>query len=101
MKIPKKLKIGGFIWEIKNNEEVNLEANAFGSTHFRKQKIFIDPTETQQKKEQCLIHEVFHAIWWQTGLLERYKETKEKEEEIIQALSNGLYQVLKDNKLLR
>jgi len=44
-----------------------------------------------------------HVIWWQAGLVERYERrdaTKNIEEEIIQALSMGLYQVIRDNKLL-
>ena len=98
MKIPKKIKIGGFIWTIEENQDVALEGNMFGSTHYRTQKLFLEKESTQQKKEQCLLHEIMHAIWWQTGLNERYKEKREIEEEIIQTLSNGIYQVLKDNK---
>lgn len=103
MKIPKKLKIGGFIWTIVENQDVNNESNVFGSTHYKKQKLFVEPllNITQQKREQCLFHEIMHALWWQTGLFERYKDTPKMEEEIIQTLSNGLYQVLKDNSLLR
>jgi len=102
MKIPKKLKIGGFIYQVIESQEVVNEGDAFGSFHSRQQKLFIDPNETQQKKEQTLLHEIFHAIFWQTGLLERMKDIKEiKEEEIIQALAMGLYQTLKDNQFLR
>lgn len=101
MKIPKKLKIGGFIWSVEESEKVSNEGEVFGSTHFKKQRIFIDPSETQQKKEHTLIHEILHAIWWQTGLNNRYKDKKEMEEEIIQAVAHGLYQVLKDNSLLK
>jgi|ERR1035437_1797103 hypothetical protein len=101
MKIPNKLKIGGFEWEIKENKEVAFEGNCFGSTHLPSQRIYIDPDSTMQKKEQTLIHEILHALWWQTGLTERYKKTPEIQEEIIQALGHGMYQVLKDNDLLK
>lgn len=102
MKIPKKLKIGGFIWTVEENEKVSQEAKNLGSTHYRKQRIFIDPFVSSQKKEHGLIHESLHVIFWQSGLRERMKNIKEiTEEEIIQTLSMGLYQVLKDNRLMK
>lgn len=101
MKIPTTLKIGGFLWKINQSQAVANEGNAFGSTHARQQQIFIEPSETQQKKEHVLIHEAMHAIWWQAGLNSRYKDQKNVEEEIIDALSMGLYQVLKDNNFLK
>lgn len=101
MKIPKRLKIGGFIWSVEENDKVAKEGNAYGSTHHTSQSIYLDPTATQQKKEHTLIHEAMHSIWWQSGLNDRYKKTPEIEEEVIQAMAHGLYQVLKDNKLLK
>lgn len=101
MIIPKKLKIGAFEYLVTQNEEISNEGNSFGSMHTRKQKIFLDPNETQQKKEHTLIHEIMHAVWWQSGLCSRYKDTPKIEEEIIDTISNGMYQVLKDNKLLK
>lgn len=103
MKIPKKINIGGFDWKIEKSEDVATEGNIHGTTHYKKQRFFLDPETSIQKQEQTLIHEIMHAVWWQTGLWERFKkeETKNYEEEIIHALSMGLYQVLKDNKFLR
>jgi hypothetical protein len=99
--IPKKIKIGGLIWSVEENKNVCNENDCFGSAHYRNQKIFIEPTETQLKKEHTLLHEIMHAIWWQCGLNERMKEIKGiTEEEIITALSFGLYQVIKDNKII-
>ncbi len=101
MKIPKKVKVGGFIYPVIENADVANEGNVYGSTHLRRQKIFLEPSETQQKKEQTFIHEVLHAIWNQIGLNTRMKDTPKLEEEIIDGLSHGLYQVLKDNDLLK
>lgn len=102
MKIPKQIKISGFMWDIKEDNNVATEGNCFGSTHYRTQNIFIEPTATEQKKEQTLIHEILHAIWWQNGLAERYKgDDSVREEEIIHTLSHGIYQVLKDNNFLK
>jgi predicted SprT family Zn-dependent metalloprotease len=101
MIIPNKVKVGGLEFEVLEDVNVNNEGQVFGSTHFRKQKIFIEPDEKQQKKEQTFFHEVLHAVWWQAGLHSRYKEQKNLEEEIVEALANGMYQVLKDNDLLK
>lgn len=102
MKIPNKFKIIGFDWVVKNNKDVIAEGGVFGSTHTYTQTIFLDPETTQQKKEQTFLHECMHAIWWQTGLGKRYDKDKAIiEEEIVSALSSGLYQVLKENNLLK
>lgn len=100
MKVPNKIRIGAFDWTIEESEKIANEGGVFGSTHHRKQRIFLEPNETEQKKDHTLLHEIMHALWWQAGLHERYtKDQKVIEEEIISCLSNGLYQVIKDNKL--
>lgn len=100
MKIPKKLKVGGLIWEIAEDNNVAEEGQCFASTHPYTQKFFIDPKISQQKKEQSLIHEILHAVWWTNGIRSR-KELSDHEEFIVDSLSQGLYQVLKDAKLLK
>lgn len=101
MLIPTNLKIGGFDWTVEKNQHVANEGSVFGTTHTHTQKFFLDPSTTDQKNEQTLIHEIVHAVMWQSGLgkrLDRFNDNK-LEEEIVQSLSMGLYQVLKDNKL--
>lgn len=102
MEIPQTVKIGGFVWSVEENEKVAAEGNVYGSTHHTKQRIFLEPNETPQKKEQTLLHEILHAIWHQTGLGKRFIGDQSKiEEEIVHALSMSLYQVLKDNNMLK
>jgi Zn-dependent peptidase ImmA (M78 family) len=102
MKIPKKLKIGGFIWTVEETDKTTNESSSFGSCHYKKQRIFIDKTENQQKKEHTLIHETMHAVIWQSGLNERLnKATGITEEELVTAISMGIYDVLKNNNLLK
>lgn len=88
-------------WLVEYDEKVTNEGNSFGSTHFRKQRIFLEESETQQKKEQVLIHEILHVIWYQAGLGVRYKDQEKIEEEIVTTLSQGIYQVFKDNDLIK
>lgn len=100
MNLPEKIKIGGFDWRIVESQDVANAAEIFGQTHFRQQKIFIEPSETDQKKEQTLIHEIMHALLWQSGLTLRFdKKEIITEEEIVSGLSMGIHQVLKDNNL--
>lgn len=97
LRIPKELKIGGFYWKVEESLEVGIEGNCYGSLHYTTQTIYLDPRTTLQKKQQAFIHEVLHAIWWQTSL----SKTKTLiEEEIIQAVSHMLYQVLLENDLI-
>ena len=104
MKITNKIKIIGFDWEIvtgKKGDDVSYEGSCFGSTHVHTQKIFLDKDTSQQNQEQCFIHEILHAIWWQVGLSKRKDIGKNLDEEIIHPLAQGLYQVLKDGNLLK
>lgn len=94
------MRIMGFDWLISINEHVSNEGQVFGTTHTRSQQIFLDPGTTKQKNEQTLIHEILHAISWQTGLTKRLNDPK-LEEEMVSSLSFALYQVLIDNKMLK
>ena|ERR1700749_52253 len=101
MKIPKKLKIAGFIWDVAENKEVTNEGGCYGSTHNNLQKIFLEPKMTIQKRDQVFLHEILHAVWNSYGLSYNKDFNHDKEELVVDALSNGLYQVLRDNNLLK
>lgn len=99
MKIPKTVKIMGFDWSIKKDKSVATEGNIYGSTHHGSQTIFLDPENTPQKMEETLLHEMLHAIAWQTGVEKRHRKLEGVEEDFITALASGLYSVIRDNKL--
>lgn len=104
MIIPNKIKVLGFDWTIEDNKDVAYQGNCYGSTHHASQKIFLEPLNvvSEQKRQQVLIHELLHAIWWQMGLSIKYDKDQPKlEEELITTISQGLYQVLNDNNLLK
>lgn len=98
MRIPRRLKIGGFVWQVEFRDDVAREGRCYGSTHFSRQHIYLDPNTTRQKQEQAFIHELLHAIWWQQGL--GSCEAGKFEEHVIDALSMGLHQTLKDARML-
>lgn len=100
MIIPPQLKIGGFQWTVEAHADVAREGDIYGTTHLTTQKIFLDPNIPLQKREQTLLHEIMHAIWWQSGI-ERGSEDKKLEERVVHSLSMGLYQVLVDNNFFQ
>ena len=94
MKIPKKLKIGGFIYNISIKKRMDDDGISNIGTHYQyRQKIWLDKDCHPQQQEETLIHEIIEAI-------NSANEIK-LEHSQISVLANQLYQVLKDNNLLR
>ncbi len=92
MEIPDKLKICGFDYtvEVRKLDDGSL----FGMHILSECKILIaDDIKTVQKTEHTFMHEIFHAVDIAIGT-----DLNEKQ---IGALSRALYQVLKDNNLLK
>jgi len=102
MKIPTELKIGGFDWAIIQDETAHKDDDDYGYCSYKDLKIYIDPREPRQKQEEAFLHETFHAIIWNLGLIDKLEKIdKDLEEELNMALTRAFYQVLKDNNLLK
>lgn len=86
MKFPKRLKIGGQWINLVISDDVPGENNGFWDS--RKATIWIYKTMPETEKEVTLIHEILHAM---------NNEIPHRE---IEALAQGLYQVIKDNGLV-
>lgn len=84
MKIPKKLKIGGIWYKVDQVATSNS-----GMADITKSSISINKDMAQPQKEVTLLHEILHCINIQL------------KDEPIEFLAQALYQVLKDNKLLK
>jgi len=93
----KKVKIGAHIYEVIYRDDMDDED--MGVCRPRKLKLFVDDTVAQSQKEETFFHEVMHAIFNQTGLDKPLED--EKEEQMVQILGHAIYQVLKDNDLLK
>ena len=94
MKIPKTLNISGRIYKIilSNRGEDDGISNA--GTHYSwVQKIWIDKTQHQEGQESSLIHEIIEAVNEQNDLKLDHQQ--------ISVLETSLYQVLKENKLIK
>ncbi len=95
MKIPKKLKIGGHVYDIlwmPNNRK------QCGETETADLKIRISPEFPQSQQEETIIHEILHAVRVQLSLND---SDTDKEERMVNALAGALYQVLNDNRMLK
>jgi hypothetical protein len=84
MKIPSKLKIGGHVFRV-----VVKEMSECGLTKRTLNEIWIANDLSQTQKEVTLIHEILHAI------------NGEQDHKLLDSFSEQIYQVLKDNNLLK
>ena len=95
MKIPNKLKILGYDYEIILREDrLKEDGSENPGTHSsRVQRIWIDATQTQQQQESTLIHEILESL--------NYSLELQMPHNVISSLEAGLYQVLHDNDFLK
>jgi hypothetical protein len=83
----KKLNIGGHPYEILTSKLEHEDRNKelYGRHLVKENVILINEDIAPSRIEETLIHEVLHAIFYNTGL--------EHNERQIEAISNGLYQL--------
>lgn len=87
MKIPAKIKVGGLWFDVKQvpSDEVD---DDYGTASSSKQTIKLNKELPQDVKELTFLHEILHCI------------NGEMEEKEVEFIAFGLFQVLKDNKLI-
>lgn len=88
MKIPTQLKIGGHIYKIKLVDPEELDKDC-GQQNRARNTIKIRNDLPKSQLEETIIHEVLHAI------------NGDLKEETVDFLSNAIYAVLVDNRLLK
>lgn len=104
MKIPKEVKIGGKVYKIVYPYKFKESNDHIGQSDHEKQIILISDTDSSGNKrhrqniEETFLHELLHCIDW----IYNAGELRDKlGESGIERTSEGLYQVLKDNNLLK
>lgn len=94
MKIPKKIKIGGFTYNVERPEGsfVSATGDALdGEHHFAEKRISVGTLGCREYQNVVFLHEVCHAI------IECYAGTNKQDEDFVEQFAKGLYQVLVDN----
>lgn len=89
MIIPKKLKVGGHIFDV-----VIEKMDCMGSCNSTDNIINISKDAVQSQKEATLMHEIFHAINTTFSGGHNFSHA------LLDSLAEQFYQVLRDNKLL-
>ena len=89
-----KIKIGYADYDVVDTKKKNLD----GEFAHRDKELRISPKLKKEEKINTLIHEVLHGIWYQWGLNESVSG-KNSEEIAVNALANGLTQVIRDNPM--
>lgn len=97
MKLPEEIKVAGFTYKVKYPYRFKETADLGQADYLQKEIRLTDVDKAGMKIPddvvlEVFLHEVFHAVSYE------YVNTNLKEDDIV-LLSNGLYQVLKDNKL--
>lgn len=94
MEIKNKIKIGSMEYEvIKTDKPILLDNEACnGIIDYENLFIEISNNRAIQKQEETFIHEILHGIIRERSLI------LEDEEMIVEEISKGLYQVIKDNQ---
>ena len=99
MKIPKNLKVGGQTYKVLERYKFT-ETVLAGQSHHRGLEIRLADKEdcgnlyARGKIEECFIHELLHCV-------DNVYNCSGLDESTVDRLSNGLYQVLNDNKMLK
>lgn len=89
MIIPKRFKIGGVTWTVKEVEVI--PGGCFGQTELWNAEISITKSLKQDTKEQTYIHELLHALMFSMG-------KRNHDEEFVDGLATLLHQYLKQQK---
>ena len=92
-KMPKKIKVGGFVYSVTKLDRRQARAhNRWGETDTRTLKIEIDEDCPEPRRQEVLLHEVFHCIYDAWNI-----RSSDDEERTVEAAALGLLTVLKDN----
>lgn len=94
MKIPKQIKIGWRVYDIEQSEHRSNEQgyDLYAEIQYEKNKIYLYDKQDEENKCVSLLHEILHGIGFMIG-----NQAFRKDEELITALSENLYQIIKDN----
>ena len=100
--IPESVQVGPYVYTIVSDAariaECEKEAHEelFGMTVHKSLEIILHPDAVDMVIRETLLHEVLHAVLYNTGISDRM--TEKTEEHLVRALSPALFVLLRDNK---
>ncbi|EAC9146022.1 hypothetical protein [Listeria monocytogenes] len=92
MAIPKQVKIGAVNYIVQEKQVVDNDNSNWGACVFHDNHIEISTGLSEERKEQTLVHEILHAIFYESGF-------EEQDEDVVNRVGITLHQFLKDNNL--
>lgn len=87
IKVPRRIQVGGHIYSIDYNEELQRKENRWGTHDHHSLEIEIYPHTSSTVKSSTLLHELLHAI---TVV---YSQSK-CDDDTIQSIAEGLTQIM-------
>jgi hypothetical protein len=96
MFIPKRIKIGGFIYNVERPDESFISNfNILDGEHsFANHTITVAKVGSNEYQNVVFLHEICHAI------IDHYVSPEKQDEHFVEQFSKGLYQVLMDNMFI-
>lgn len=94
MKIPEKIRISGIDYAIEHEENLRLGNEiCYGTISYTDSVIAISTSDSTGYQHKCITlwHEILHGIFEHACL------HPDNEEQVVEVLSKGIYQVLQDN----
>jgi hypothetical protein len=88
----KQIKVGGTIYTVNEVKGLVSKVEMFGNVDFSDCVIQVDADISDERKEQTIIHELLHAIFFESGF-----GPEEQSEDLVTRASNVLHQVIVDN----
>lgn len=93
MEAPAVVYVGPVDYEIKQPKQFDL----LGETLAEQATIKLRRKQSESTKRVTLLHEILHAIFWESGYRQIEDMSAKREERIIQALAPWLVSVIRDN----
>lgn len=86
----KTIKVAGVNYDVKHIKGLMDDYDCLGHINYPNNEIKIDDVISEERKAQVLIHEMLHAIFYESGY-------DEQDEDMINRVGITLHQVLRDN----
>lgn len=92
MNIPSQVKVGGLVWTVKIDPNLNNNENAWGLCKYSQLEILLDGQIAYQRRIKTFFHELVHVMLFEMG-----DDELSRNEEFVSRLANMLTQVFLDN----